>query len=71
MSITHILAGRSADVSGPSAAVSGGSAVGTNRGTVFTGRSMVGDIESEYDEFDRDADLEVSKRREGWLEPSW
>jgi|GEM_PF-1861597 len=41
------------------------------RGRVFTGRSLVGDIESEYDEFDRDADLEVSKRREGWLEPSW
>ncbi len=38
---------------------------------IFTGRSLVGDIESEYDEFDRDADLEVSKRREGWLEPSW
>ncbi|WP_263054821.1 hypothetical protein [Curtobacterium sp. RIT-PI-V] len=37
----------------------------------FTGRSLVGDIESEYDEFDRDADLEVSKRRDGWLEPSW
>lgn len=34
-------------------------------------RSLVGDIESEYDEYDRDADLEVSKRREGWLEPSW
>ncbi|TDN44181.1 hypothetical protein EDF64_10510 [Curtobacterium flaccumfaciens] len=64
MSITQILAGRSA-------VVSGGSAVGTGRGTVFTGRSLVGDIESEYDEFDRDADLEVSKRREGWLEPSW
>ncbi|WP_439693356.1 hypothetical protein ACRQ4B_03790 [Curtobacterium sp. SP.BCo] len=43
----------------------------TGRGRVFTGRSLVGDIESEYDEFDRDADLEVSKRREGWLEPSW
>lgn len=41
------------------------------RGHGFTGRSLVGDIESEYDEFDRDADLEVSKRREGWLEPSW
>ena len=64
MSITQILAGRSA-------VVSGGSAIGTGRGTVFTGRSLVGDIESEYDEFDRDADLEVSKRREGWLEPSW
>lgn len=37
----------------------------------FVGRSLVGDIESEYDEFDRDADLEVSKRRDGWLEPSW
>lgn len=37
----------------------------------FTGRSLVGDIESEYDEFDRDADLEASKRRDGWLEPSW
>jgi hypothetical protein len=37
----------------------------------FTGRSLVGDIESEYDEFDRDADLEVSKCRDGWLEPSW
>lgn len=37
----------------------------------FTGRSLVGDIESEYDEFDRDADLETSKRRDGWLEPSW
>ncbi|MGU3411310.1 hypothetical protein ACLBWP_14465 [Microbacterium sp. M1A1_1b] len=34
-------------------------------------RSLVGDIESEYDEYDRDADLEVSKRRAGWLEPSW
>jgi hypothetical protein len=34
-------------------------------------RSLVGDIESEYDEFDRDADLEVSKARDGWLEPSW
>jgi len=56
MSITQILSGRSA-------------VVGTRR--VFTGRSLVGDIESEYDEFDRDADLEVSKRREGWLEPSW
>jgi len=64
MSITQILAGRSA-------VVSGASAIGTGRGTVFTGRSLVGDIESEYDEFDRDADLEVSKRREGWLEPSW
>lgn len=41
------------------------------RGHGFSGRSLVGDIESEYDEFDRDADLEVSKRREGWLEPSW
>lgn len=37
----------------------------------FRGRSLVGDIESEYDEFDRDADLEVSKSRDGWLEPSW
>ncbi len=34
-------------------------------------RSLVGDIESEYDEFDRDPDLEVSKNRDGWLEPSW
>ena len=34
-------------------------------------RSLVGDIESEYDEFDRDPDLEVSKRRDGWIEPSW
>ena len=33
--------------------------------------SLVGDIESEYDEFDRDADLEVSKARDGWLEPPW
>ncbi|MDP4332325.1 hypothetical protein Q7F20_03005 [Curtobacterium sp. A7_M15] len=49
--------------------ISGG--VLANRGGVFSGRSLVGDIESEYDEFDRDADLEVSKRREGWLEPSW
>jgi len=48
--------------------ITGRSAV---RGHGFTGRSLVGDIESEYDEFDRDADLEVSKRREGWLEPSW
>ncbi|MET3638437.1 hypothetical protein ACIPEQ_14140 [Curtobacterium sp. NPDC087080] len=37
----------------------------------FTGRSLVGDIESEYDEFDLDADLESSQRRDGWLEPSW
>lgn len=57
MSITQIITGRSAVV--------------PVRGSVFTGRSLVGDIESEYDEFDRDADLEVSKRREGWLEPSW
>ena len=57
MSITQIITGRSAALAG--------------RGSVFTGRSLVGDIESEYDEFDRDADLEVSKRREGWLEPSW
>ncbi|ROP63662.1 hypothetical protein EDF24_0690 [Curtobacterium sp. PhB130] len=34
-------------------------------------RSLVGDIESEYDEYDRDADHEASKRRAGWLEPSW
>lgn len=61
MSITQITAGPSA----------GRSALGTGRGAAFTGRSLVGDIESEYDEFDRDADLEVSKRREGWLEPSW
>ena len=51
--------------------ITGRSAVVPARGSVFTGRSLVGDIESEYDEFDRDADLEVSKRREGWLEPSW
>jgi len=38
---------------------------------VSTGRSLVGDIESEYDEFDLDADLEVAERRDGWLEPSW
>ncbi|MCY1693700.1 MULTISPECIES: hypothetical protein [unclassified Curtobacterium] len=38
---------------------------------MFRSRSLVGDIESEYDEYDRDADLEVSKRRAGWLEPSW
>ncbi|WP_267237989.1 hypothetical protein [Curtobacterium sp. VKM Ac-2865] len=38
---------------------------------MFRSRSLVGDIESEYDEYDRDADLEVSKRRSGWLEPSW
>lgn len=36
-----------------------------------TPRSLVGDFESEYDEFDRDPDLEVSKNRDGWLEPSW
>ncbi|MBA8989441.1 hypothetical protein [Curtobacterium pusillum] len=57
MSITQFFTGRHA--------------VSAVRGRVFTGRSLVGDIESEYDEFDRDADLEVSKRREGWLEPSW
>jgi hypothetical protein len=34
-------------------------------------RSLVGDIESEYDEFDLDADLEASLRRTDWLEPSW
>ncbi|WP_420369376.1 hypothetical protein [Curtobacterium sp. L1-20] len=61
MSITKFLAGSSA----------ARRAVVPVRGTAFTGRSLVGDIESEYDEFDRDADLEVSKRREGWLEPSW
>ncbi|WP_285439846.1 hypothetical protein [Curtobacterium sp. ISL-83] len=38
---------------------------------VFTGRSLVGDIESEYDEFDRDTDVEVVKQRDGRLEPSW
>lgn len=38
---------------------------------MFRSRSLVGDIESEYDEYDCDADLEVSKRRSGWLEPSW
>lgn len=38
---------------------------------VFRTRSLVGDIESEYDEYDRDPEIEVSKRREGWLEPSW
>jgi hypothetical protein len=38
---------------------------------MFRSRSLVGDIESEYDEYDRDADLEASKRRAGWLEPSW
>jgi len=37
----------------------------------FTGRSLVGDFESEYDEFDRDADTQVPERRDGWLEPSW
>ncbi|MDM7885905.1 MULTISPECIES: hypothetical protein [Curtobacterium] len=37
----------------------------------FTGRSLVGDFESEYDEFDRDADLQTAERRDGWLEPSW
>jgi hypothetical protein len=37
----------------------------------FTSRSLVGDIESEYDEFDRDADPAVSSTREGRLEPSW
>ncbi|WFR67648.1 hypothetical protein P9139_04080 [Curtobacterium flaccumfaciens] len=57
MSITQILTGRRG--------------LPVARGRVFTGRSLVGDIENEYDEFDRDADLEVSKRREGWLEPSW
>jgi hypothetical protein len=45
--------------------------VRAGRGRAFTGRSLVGDIESEYDEYDRDADLETSKRRDGWLEPSW
>jgi hypothetical protein len=40
--------------------------------TVFSPfRSFVGDIESEYDEFDLDADLEVSVRQSDWLEPSW
>jgi hypothetical protein len=34
-------------------------------------RSLVGDIESEYDEFDLDADLEASLRTTDWLEPSW
>lgn len=61
MSITHSIPGRRA----------GAVVLATVRRTAFTGRSLVGDIESEYDEFDRDADLEVSKRREGWLEPSW
>ncbi|WIB77679.1 hypothetical protein DEJ28_00890 [Curtobacterium sp. MCPF17_002] len=65
MPTTQILAGGTRAVAGSR------SAVITARGTAFTGRSLVGDIESEYDEFDRDADLEVSKRREGWLEPSW
>ncbi len=36
---------------------------------VFTGRSLVGDIESEYDEFDLDADLEVAERRDGGSNP--
>uniref|UniRef100_A0A942Y850 Uncharacterized protein n=1 Tax=Neobacillus citreus TaxID=2833578 RepID=A0A942Y850_9BACI len=47
------------------------SIVGMSITHIFTGRSLVGDIESEYDEFDRDADLDNSKRRDGWLEPSW
>jgi hypothetical protein len=34
-------------------------------------RSYVGDIESEYDEFDLDAGLEVAIRRDDWIEPSW
>ncbi len=37
---------------------------------LFRSRSLVGDIESEYDEYDRDADHETAKQR-GWLEPSW
>jgi hypothetical protein len=36
-----------------------------------TFRSFVGDIESEYDEFDLDADLEQTVRATDWLEPSW
>ncbi|WIB63712.1 MULTISPECIES: hypothetical protein [unclassified Curtobacterium] len=34
-------------------------------------RSFVGDIESEYDEFDLDAEAEGAQRRTDWLEPSW
>lgn len=34
-------------------------------------RSLVGDIESEYDEFDLDAEAEGTQRRTDWLEPSW
>jgi len=37
----------------------------------FVSRSLVGDFESEYDEFDRDADPALSSTREGRLEPSW
>jgi hypothetical protein len=37
----------------------------------FSGRSWVGDIETEYDEFDIDAELELRVRAQGWLEPSW
>jgi hypothetical protein len=34
-------------------------------------RSLVGDFESEYDEFDRDTEIEADIANRGWLEPSW
>jgi hypothetical protein len=34
-------------------------------------RTLIGDIENEYDEFDLDEDHEVVLRRSVWLEPSW
>lgn len=34
-------------------------------------RSLVGDVESEYDEFDRDTEIEADITKRGWLEPSW
>lgn len=33
-------------------------------------RTLIGDFENEYDEFDLDEDLERSLRRSVWLEPS-
>lgn len=34
-------------------------------------RTLIGDIENEYDEFDLDEVHEVVIRRSEWLEPSW
>ncbi|MFZ7087225.1 hypothetical protein [Curtobacterium sp. RRHDQ10] len=34
-------------------------------------RTLIGDFENEYDEFDLDEDLECALKRTVWLEPSW